>query len=111
MELLHDLLTPLEKGQSKGGARICLGHSGAGFDPVAADLEGYARALWGLAPLLAADPENPKFAGLKEGWVKGLDNGTNPDHKEYWGDHIDKDQRFVEMAAIVSRLVVVLVWH
>jgi hypothetical protein len=41
---------------------------------------------------------------LREAWVKGLDNGTNPDHEEYWGDHIDKDQRFVEMAAIVSGL-------
>lgn len=102
VNLLHDLLIPLQAGQSDGGARIRIGHTGTHFDQVAAELEGYARALWGLAPVLAADPENPKFTGLREAWVRGLDNGTNPEHDEYWGDHIDKDQRFVEMAAIVS---------
>ena len=102
VNLLHDLLIPLQAGQSDGGARIRIGHTGTHFDQVAAELEGYARALWGLAPMLAADPEHPKFAGLREAWVRGLDNGTNPEHDEYWGDHIDKDQRFVEMAAIVS---------
>ena len=101
IELLHDLLIPLQAGQSAGGARIRIGHTGTHFDQVAAELEGYARALWGLAPMLAADPENLKFAGLRAAWVKGLDNGTNPAHEEYWGDYTDKDQRFVEMAAIV----------
>lgn len=104
VNLLYDLLIPLQAGQSEGGARIKIGHTGTHFDQVAAELEGYARALWGLAPMLAADPENSKFADLKVAWVRGLDNGTNPDHEEYWGDHIDNDQRFVEMAAIVSRM-------
>jgi hypothetical protein len=102
IDLLHDLLIPLQAGQSAGGARIRIGHTGTHFDQVAAELEGYARALWGLAPMLAADPDNPKFSGLRAAWVMGLDNGTNPAHEEYWGDHTDKDQRFVEMAAIVS---------
>ena len=102
VNLLHDLLTPLQAGQSKGGARIRIGHTGTHFDQVAAELEGYARALWGLAPLLASEPDHPKFRGMKQAWTRGLDNGTNPDHEEYWGDHIDMDQRFVEMAAIVS---------
>jgi hypothetical protein len=102
--LLHDLLVPLQAGQSDGGARIRIGYTGTHFDQVAAELEGYARALWGLAPLLAAESENPKFARMREAWVRGLDNGTNPEHEEYWGDHIDKDQRFVEMAAIVGLL-------
>jgi len=102
IDLLHDLLIPLQAGQSPGGARIRIGHTGTHFDQVAAELEGYARALWGLAPMLAADPENPKFSGLRAAWVKGLDHGTNPAHEEYWGDHTDSDQRFVEMAAIVS---------
>ena len=105
IDLLHDLLIPLQAGQSPGGARIRIGHTGTHFDQVAAELEGYARALWGLAPMLAADPENPKFSGLRAAWVKGLDNGTNPAHEEYWGDHTDMDQRFVEMAAIVSSSV------
>jgi hypothetical protein len=102
IDLLHDLLVPLQAGQSTGGARIRIGHTGTHFDQVAAELEGYARALWGLAPLLASEPNHPKYESLKEAWVRGLDSGTNPDHEEYWGDHIDCDQRFVEMAAIVG---------
>jgi hypothetical protein len=102
INLLHDLLVPLQAGQSTGGARIQIGHTGTHFDQVAAELEGYARALWGLAPMLASDPESPKFAKMRQAWGRGLDNGTNPDHEEYWGDHIDRDQRFVEMAAIVG---------
>jgi hypothetical protein len=102
IELLFDLLVPLEIGQSKGGASVVLGHSGAGFDRVAAELEGYARALWGLGPLLASEPEHPCFRSMKAAWVKGLVNGTDPDHEEYWGDCGDRDQRLVEQAAIVS---------
>jgi len=102
INLLFDILKPLEIGQSKGGARVVLGHSGAGFDPVAAELEGYARALWGLGPLLASEPDHPRFRSIKAAWVKGLVNGTNPDHEEYWGDCRDRDQRLVEQAAIVS---------
>jgi hypothetical protein len=102
IDLLFDLLVSLEVGQSKGGARVVLGHSGAGFDPVAAELEGYARALWGLGPLLASEPDHPCFRSMKAAWVRGLVNGTNPDHEEYWGDCGDRDQRLVEQAAIVS---------
>jgi hypothetical protein len=102
IDLLFDLLVPLEVGQSRGGARVVLGHSGAGFDPIAAELEGYARALWGLGPLLASEPDHPRFRSMKAAWVRGLVNGTNPDHEEYWGDCGDRDQRLVEQAAIVS---------
>lgn len=100
--LLSDLLAPLEASQSLGGARIKLGHSGAGFDPVASELEGYARALWGLGPLLASEPDHPLFGSLRSKWVRGLINGTDPNHTEYWGDCQDRDQRLVEQAAIVS---------
>lgn len=102
VRLLHDLISPLEAPQSPGGARIKLGHSGAGFDPVAAELEGYARALWGLGPLLASEPDHPLFADIKIKWVRGLSSGTDPEHPEYWGDCQDRDQRMVEQAAIVS---------
>lgn len=100
--LLRDLLTSLETCQSAGGARVKLGHGGAGFDPVAAELEGYARALWGLGPLLASEPDHPAFRTLRAKWVEGLINGTDPNHPEYWGDCQDRDQRLVEQAAIVS---------
>lgn len=101
VHLLHSLLTPVHAGMSTGGARVRLGHTGTHFDAVAAEMEGFARALWGLAPLLSADPENVKIKAMRDDWVKGLVGGTKVGGEEYWGHCIDKDQRFVEMAAIV----------
>jgi len=104
VQLLHDLFAPLSAGQSTGGARIRLGYTGTHFDHVAAEFEGYARALWGLAPLLAADANAPGFDQIKDAWIRGMTNGCDPAKEdEYWGDCIDMDQRFVEMAAVVSR--------
>lgn len=102
IDLLQALLNPLLSSLSSGGARVRIGHSGTHFDAVAAEFEGYARSLWGLAPIFAAEPDNVQLKEFRDGWVKGLENGTDPEHEEYWGDHIDKDQRFVEMAAVVS---------
>jgi hypothetical protein len=102
LDLLQSLLNPLLAGLSKGGARVRIGHSGTHFDAVAAEFEGYARSLWGLAPIFAADPDNAQLKEFRQRWVEGLVNGTDPEHEEYWGDHINMDQRFVEMAAVVS---------
>lgn len=100
VNLLTDLLAPLADSQSEGGARISLSGGGATFDAIAAELEGYARALWGLAPALAAEPDHPVLKQLGERWARGLDSGTNPDHPEFWGWPVATDQRFVEIAAI-----------
>ncbi len=48
---LHDLFDPLLPYFSEGNARVRLDGAGAHFDRAAADLEGFARPLWGLAPL------------------------------------------------------------
>jgi hypothetical protein len=50
---------------------------------------------------LASEPNHPRFRSMKAAWVRGLVNGTNPDHEEYWGDLGNRDQRMVEQAAIV----------
>lgn len=104
IQLLRDLLCPLEDCLSPGSARVRLGYGGAGFDTDAAGLEGYARALWGLGPLLATEPDHPLFVHSQARWIRGLVNGTDPLHEEYWGDCKDRDQRLVEQAAIVSVL-------
>ncbi|GGA99141.1 hypothetical protein GCM10011491_29240 [Brucella endophytica] len=91
-----DSFAPLLPYFSPGGARVRLGAAAAHFDRTAADLEGFARPLWGIAPLaLSGDAFEhwPLFA-------KGLANGTDQRHPEYWGDVRDKDQRLVELAAI-----------
>lgn len=49
--------------------------------------------------------ENTADITFEELYRKGLANGTNPDHPEYWGGFNDYDQRFVEMAAIASGII------
>ncbi len=93
---LRDLYAPLIPFTSPGGARVRLSPASAHFDRAAADLEGFARPLWGLAALAAG-------GGAFEHWDsfrRGLANGTDPAHPEYWGDCGDIDQRQVELAAI-----------
>ena len=72
------------------------------MNQIAAQLEGYSRPCWGVAALLAGGGEY----GGTQAFVDGLRNGTNPDHDEFWGFAMDKDQRMVEMAPIGFTLAV-----
>lgn len=106
---LNDLFAPLLPYFSEGGARVRLDAAAAHFDRAAADLEGFARPLWGLTPLAAG-------GGNFEHWElyrRGLTNGTDPEHPEYWGTVNATDQRMVELAAIgfTLRMVPHLVWE
>lgn len=106
---LRDLFNPLLPFFSEGGARVRLDGAGAHFDRAAADLEGFARPLWGLTPLAAG-------GGSFDHWElyrRGLANGTDPEHPEYWGTVNSTDQRMVELAAIgfTMRLLPHLVWE
>ncbi len=93
---LNDLFTPLLPYFSKGGARVRLDAAAAHFDRAAADLEGFARPLWGLTPMVAGGDSFDHWALYRE----GLANGTDPDHPEYWGQVNGRDQRMVELAAL-----------
>ncbi|WIJ23876.1 DUF2264 domain-containing protein [Devosia sp. RR2S18] len=106
---LQDLFQPLLPYFSQGGARVRLDAAAAHFDRAAADLEGFARPLWGLTPLAAGGGE----FGHWELYRRGLANGTNPEHPEYWGAVNSTDQRMVELAAIgfTMRLLPHLVWE
>jgi hypothetical protein len=92
-----DLVEPVVHHLSPGGARARLGTFGAHFAPRVAQLEGYARPLWGIVPLVAGGGAFDHW----DRWVDGFAHGTDPDDPEYWGpcDH-DIDQRMVEMAAL-----------
>ncbi|KAI9738291.1 MAG: hypothetical protein M1834_008789 [Cirrosporium novae-zelandiae] len=96
------LLEPLTQHFSPEKARIKVGTTAAHFDESAAQLEGYARPLWALCALVAGGYE---WDGTKL-WVKGLINGTDPNHAEYWGAVEDVDQRMVEMCPIGFMLIV-----
>lgn len=94
---MRDLHAPLLPHTSPGGARVRLGSCAAGFKQRVAELEGFARPLWGIVPLTVG-------GGTFDHWdriVAGLDAGTDPDSAEYWGPVAgDVDQRMVEQAAI-----------
>ncbi|ORX34806.1 hypothetical protein BD324DRAFT_635096 [Kockovaella imperatae] len=107
VHLLHSLLKPVHSAQSSGGARVHLGYTGTIFDPVAAELEGFARCIWGLAPLLSCEPERDEFKTIRNDWVRGLNSGTNEQlEDEFWGKCYTRDQRFVEMAPIGFALTI-----
>lgn len=100
---VNGLFEPLLPYFSEGGARVRLSAAGAIFDHAAADLEGFARPLWGIVPLAAGGGQ----FGHWDLYRRGLDNGTNPGHPEYWGDVADRNQRLVELAAIGFALALV----
>lgn len=95
--LTAGFLDPLAPHTSPNGARVKIGHTGTHYDEDAAQLEGFARPLWGLASLLAG---GGSYTGTDR-WVRGLAAGTDPEQpEEYWGTTRDKDQRMVEMSPI-----------
>lgn len=88
--------------QRLDGGQAHLGGTGAHFDDVAAGLEGFARPLWGLMPLVAGGADidlDPVLAGLA--------SGSDPASPGYWGLAGDRDQRLVEMAALGLGLAMV----
>ncbi|WP_051062876.1 DUF2264 domain-containing protein [Ilumatobacter nonamiensis] len=94
---VRDLHAPLLPHTSDSGARVRLGSFGAVFPERVAELEGYARPLYGIVPLTVG-------GGGFEHWdryLSGLDAGTDPASVDYWGAvESSPDQRMVEQAAI-----------
>ncbi len=100
---VRSLFAPLRARFSAGAARVRLGAAGAHYDDHAAELEGFARPLWGLVPLAAG-------GGTFDGWElyrRGLAAGSDPRHPEFWGEPEGRSQRLVEMAAIGLALALV----
>ncbi|KAH8895540.1 hypothetical protein GQ53DRAFT_715242 [Thozetella sp. PMI_491] len=100
------LLRPLGSYRSPAHARVRLPTATvAGFDDVAARLEGYARPLWAIAPIILVDgPDSIHGLDLRA-WIKGLAAGTDPTHPEFWGNLGSFDQRMVEMESIAVALL------
>lgn len=101
---LRQLCEPLLPFYSEGGARLKLGATGASFSPEVAEVEGFSRVLWGLVPYLAGGGEP---GPLWDTYVRGIANGTDPGHAEYWGAAGDYDQRLVEMAVLGFALALI----
>ncbi|MCI8405094.1 MAG: DUF2264 domain-containing protein [Clostridia bacterium] len=100
--LLRDLILPLKKYYSSEFANLYIGHTGAAYEDCTIPMEGFARVLWGIAPLWAGGGDIDGFSDI---YTKGLSAGTNPNSDEYWGEFRNFDQKFVEMAAIAYGLL------
>ncbi|RCW47508.1 DUF2264 domain-containing protein [Paenibacillus prosopidis] len=94
-DAFHQLCEPLIPYFSEGKAHLKLGATGSGCTDETAEMEGFSRILWGLAPLAAGGGDSV----LWDIYRQGIRNGTNPEHEEYWGIVNDYDQKLVEMAA------------
>ena len=100
---LRKLIKPLKPYYSKGGALLHIGEMRAWHSERTAELEAFARILWGLVPFWKGGGETD----LEEIYLNGIKNGTDPKSEEYWGSCTDFDQSFVEMAAIALGLILI----
>lgn len=100
------LVAPLNPHKSPDKARVRLPfQTGAGFDEISAQLEGFARPLFAVAPLLSNDGGALEETLGLSSWVEGIAAGVNPESPEYWGEIGDIDQRMVETESIAFALL------
>lgn len=97
---MFQVLNPLKPLYSEGCARLHLGDTGVTYPQVSIEMEAFSRPLWALVPFWLGGGE-----GFEDIYQKGLANGTDPGHPEYWAGFNDYDQRFVEMASIACGLI------
>lgn len=90
------LIEPLLPYLSPGKARLHLDETGAAYSAAIAEMEGFARPLWAIVPMLASGSR--MIEPIWSIWRKGITNGVDPEHEEYWGIINSYDQRQVEMA-------------
>ncbi|WP_230843819.1 DUF2264 domain-containing protein [Gloeobacter morelensis] len=102
-QAVRTLFSPLKAHFSPGRARVKLGHTAAVYPARTAELEGFARPLWGLVPLAAGGGEFDDW----ELYRTGLTHGSDPQHPEYWGPTGNRDQAYVEMAALGFALALI----
>jgi hypothetical protein len=108
-QAMRDVFAPLKPHFSAGRARVAPSSFEQNSGRTAGELEGFARPLWGLVPLVAGGGT----FGWGDEYARGLANGTDPDHPEYWGPIRDTDQKAVEASVIGYGLAVApeLLWE
>ncbi len=99
-EQLMTIISPLEKYYNGGKAEFAQ-HS-AWYENISADMEAFARPLWGLVPLWSGGKSAGNFEKI---YINGLIDGTDKNSDGYWGECHDRDQRYVEMAAVAYGLL------
>ena len=104
VEAFKSILQPLKGYYTSCKAGLRLGSFSASYSDEIADMEGFCRVLWGLAPLWAGGEDCEGFAEI---YRAGIISGTDPESPEYWGEvpKVSCDQRIVEMAALGLALI------
>ncbi len=97
---VKDIIKPIEKFYN--GGKVQFSKHSAWYEDVSADMEAFARPLWGLVPLWAGGGSDETLEKL---YVDGIKDGTDETSDGYWGECHDRDQRFVEMASIAYGLI------
>ncbi|MFA0449867.1 DUF2264 domain-containing protein [Vibrio breoganii] len=101
-QLVLDLFEPMLPYLETQGSHPDFDEGGAIFDMSASGLEGIARPLWGIIPMV-------KGGGKFDHWPlyhKIISQGTDPEDAQYWGPAKGINQRSVEMAAFGLLLAV-----
>lgn len=95
-----ELVRPLKKYYD--GGKVKFGSHCTWYENLSADTEAFARPLWGLVPFWSGGGSDSDFEKL---YIEGFTEGSDANSAGYWGDCHDRDQRFVEMAAIAYAIL------
>lgn len=107
---LNFTLEPVRKFLKNRISIPCVGSSAAWYSDLASYSETFLRPLWGLVPLWKGGHGDDE---MKELYRRGIAYGTTPDSPGYWGETGERDQRFVEMAALAYALLLTpdIIWE
>lgn len=95
------MLKPL-KVKMNGSGHIDLGHNhGAIYDEETSQMETFSRLVWAIGPYLSQNEDVFLTEEIRASFIAG----TDPTSKHYFGALANYDQKFVEMAALATCLL------
>lgn len=85
-----------------GSGHIDLGHNhGAIYDEETSQMETFSRLVWAIGPYLSQNEDVFLTEEIRASFLAG----TDPTSKHYFGVLANYDQKFVEMAALATCLL------
>ncbi len=102
IDCVKTIINPLKPYYSEGMAELKYGEHSSGQSEKTQRTEAFMRPLWGLAPLFGG---GEVWEDFNEIYLKGIINGTNPKHPEYWGELESYTQEVCEAPALALSLL------
>ena len=78
---------------TRDNTRLDVGNTSAQYPADIAGIEGFARLLWILSPLLSGG----EASDYRETFIRGIRHGCDPKHPDYWGNLVDNDQVYISI--------------